>query len=117
VASWTLIELACPVTANIAKGLSSSLSQPLRRKSIYGSVGRLSLMFITSCNFSPLRESISLADAERNNPEVILIGCRRHPEMIRHQSKYHCTTCGKRGAEVRPDFNWNRKVVAAIGYR
>jgi hypothetical protein len=57
-------------------------------------------MFITSRNFSPLRESISLAEAERNNPEVILIGCRKHPEMIRHQSKYHCTTCGKRGADV-----------------
>ena len=78
--------------------------QPLRRKSIYGSVGGLSLMFITSRNFSQLRESISLADAERNNPEVILIGCRKHPEMIRRQSKYHCTTCGKRGADVRPDL-------------
>jgi hypothetical protein len=75
--------------------------QPLRRKSIYGSVGGLSLMFITSRNFSQLRESISLADAERNNPEVILIGCRKHPEMIRRQSNYHCTTCGKRGADVR----------------
>jgi hypothetical protein len=52
-------------------------------------------MFITSRNFSPLRELISLADAERNNPEVILIGCRKHPEMIRRQSKYHCITCGK----------------------
>ena len=40
-------------------------------------------MFITSRNFSQLRELISLADAERNNPEVILIGCRKHPEMIR----------------------------------
>jgi hypothetical protein len=46
-------------------------------------------MFITSRNFSQLRELISLADAERNNPEVILIGCRKHPEMIRRQSKYH----------------------------
>jgi hypothetical protein len=45
-------------------------------------------MFITSRNFSQLRELISLADAERNNPEVILIGCRKHPEMIRRQSKY-----------------------------
>jgi len=106
-ASWTLIELGCRVTV-IAKGLSS---QALRRKSTYGSVGGLSLMFITSRNFSQLRELISLADAERNNPEVILIGCRKHPEMIRHQSKYHCTTCGKRGADVRPDFNWNREQV------
>jgi len=45
----------------------------LRRKSIYGSVVGLSLMFVTSRNFSLLRELISLADAERNNPAVILI--------------------------------------------
>jgi hypothetical protein len=30
-------------------------------------------MFVTSRNFSLLRELISLADAERNNPAVILI--------------------------------------------
>jgi len=47
-------------------------------------------MFITSRNFSQLRELISSIDAERNNPEVILIGCRKHPEMIRRQSECHC---------------------------
>jgi hypothetical protein len=27
-----------------------------------------------------------------------------------------CTACGKHGAEVRPDFNWNKRPVgAAIG--
>jgi hypothetical protein len=26
-------------------------------------------------------------------------------------------TCGQRGAEVRPDFNWNKKPIAAMGYR
>jgi 4-hydroxy-3-methylbut-2-enyl diphosphate reductase IspH len=57
-------------------------------------------MFITSRNFSQLRELISFADAERNNPEVILIGYRKHPEMNRRQSNYPCTTCGKRGADV-----------------
>jgi hypothetical protein len=25
--------------------------------------------------------------------------------------------CGKRGADVRPDFNWNRMPVQAVGYR
>jgi hypothetical protein len=68
-------------------------------------------MFITSRNFSQLRELISLADAERNNPEVILIGCRKHPEMIRRQSRCHCTTCGKRGADVRPDFKPRREAL------
>ena len=61
-------------------------------------------MFITSRNFSQLRELISLADAERNNPEVILIGCRKHPEMIRRQSTCHCTTCGKRGG-----YDWTKR--------
>jgi hypothetical protein len=28
-----------------------------------------------------------------------------------------CAACGKRGADVRPDFNWNRPAVPAIGYR
>ena len=44
-------------------------------------------MFVTSRNFSQLRELISLADVERNNPEVILIGRRKHPETFRRQSK------------------------------
>jgi hypothetical protein len=33
------------------------------------------------------------------------------------EPRFTCTACGKRGADVRPDFNWNRKVVAAMGYR
>jgi 4-hydroxy-3-methylbut-2-enyl diphosphate reductase IspH len=74
-------------------------------------------MFITSRNFSQLRELISLADAERNNPEVILIGCRKHPEMIRRQSEYHCTTWGKRGADVGRDFNFSKRPVEITGYR
>ena len=74
-------------------------------------------MFITSRNFSQLRELTSLADAERNNPEVILIGCRKHPEMIRRPCKYHCTTRGKRGADVQPDLNWNGKQVSVVGCR
>jgi hypothetical protein len=28
-----------------------------------------------------------------------------------------CSSCGKRGADVRPDFNWNRQPVAMMGYR
>jgi hypothetical protein len=25
--------------------------------------------------------------------------------------------CGKRGADVRPDFNWDKKPVRVMGYR
>ena len=33
------------------------------------------------------------------------------------EDRFTCTACGKRGADVRPDFNWNNKVpVGAMGY-
>ena len=28
-----------------------------------------------------------------------------------------CRACGKRGADVRPDFNWKRQPLAMMGYR
>jgi len=28
-----------------------------------------------------------------------------------------CQACGKRGADVRPDFNWHRQPPAMMGYR
>jgi len=28
-----------------------------------------------------------------------------------------CRACGKRGADVKPDFNWDRKPVRVMGYR
>ena len=30
---------------------------------------------------------------------------------------FTCTACGKRGADVRPDFNRNRKPVKVMGFR
>jgi hypothetical protein len=30
------------------------------------------------------------------------------------EPRFVCATCGKRGAEVRPDFNWNRRVVERL---
>jgi hypothetical protein len=33
------------------------------------------------------------------------------------ESYFVCRSCGKRGAHVRPDFNWNRKQVSVMGYR
>jgi hypothetical protein len=32
------------------------------------------------------------------------------------EPRFVCAACGKRGAEVRPDFNWNRSTVPATGY-
>jgi hypothetical protein len=28
-----------------------------------------------------------------------------------------CRACGRRGADIRPDFNWNKPPTAAMGYR
>ena len=28
-----------------------------------------------------------------------------------------CEVCGKRGADVRPDFNWDKKPAGMMGYR
>jgi hypothetical protein len=33
------------------------------------------------------------------------------------ESRFICQACGKKGADVRPDFNWNKQPVAAMGYR
>jgi hypothetical protein len=33
------------------------------------------------------------------------------------EPRFVCTVCGKRGADVRPDFNWDKPPVAAMGYR
>jgi hypothetical protein len=33
------------------------------------------------------------------------------------ERQFVCQACGKRGADVRPDFNWNRKIIGAMGYR
>jgi hypothetical protein len=33
------------------------------------------------------------------------------------EPRFICKACGKRGAEVRPDFSWNRTTVGAMGYR
>src|SRR5262249_44504938 len=33
------------------------------------------------------------------------------------EPRFVCNVCGKRGADVRPDFNWNRTTVGGMGYR
>jgi hypothetical protein len=33
------------------------------------------------------------------------------------EAGFVCSVCGHRGADVRPDFNWNKKAVGAMGYR
>jgi hypothetical protein len=33
------------------------------------------------------------------------------------EPRFVCKPCGKRGADIRPDFNWNKSTVPAMGYR
>ncbi len=33
------------------------------------------------------------------------------------EPRFLCQACGKRGADIRPDFHWNKPPVAAMGYR
>ena len=33
------------------------------------------------------------------------------------EGTFTCSVCGKRGADVRPDFYWNAKLVGRMGYR
>ena len=33
------------------------------------------------------------------------------------EDRFTCTACGKRGADVRPDFNWDKKPAGLMGYR
>jgi hypothetical protein len=33
------------------------------------------------------------------------------------EDRFTCSTCGKRGTDVRLDFNWDKQPVKAMGYR
>jgi len=33
------------------------------------------------------------------------------------EPRFTCKACGHKGADVRPDFNWNRRTVGGMGYR
>jgi hypothetical protein len=48
----------------------------------------------------------------------IAISADHWPDDVRLsdiEERFTCRVCGKRGADVRPDFNWNR--ISVMGYR
>jgi hypothetical protein len=50
----------------------------------------------------------------------IAISADRWPDDLRLsdlEALFVCKACGKHGADVRPDFHWDKKPVAAMGYR
>ena len=50
----------------------------------------------------------------------IAVNADRWPNHVRLsdiEQRFVCQACGKRGADVRPDFNSRNRPVAAMGYR
>jgi hypothetical protein len=48
------------------------------------------------------------------------ISADQSPDHVRLSElvpRFVCKACGKRGADVRPDFHWSKPPVAALGYR
>jgi hypothetical protein len=46
----------------------------------------------------------------------IAISADKWPDDVR-LPRFVCKACCSRGADVRPDFNWNRAAIGGMGYR
>jgi hypothetical protein len=71
----------------------------LRRDSRHGRAWRARLLIIIAATAWRCMPTAGLTDVRLSD---------REPRFV-------CAACGKRGAEVRPDFNWNRSTVPATG--
>ena len=50
----------------------------------------------------------------------IAMSAEQWPDDVRLsdiEPRFVCQACGKRGADVRPDFNWSKQLVEMMGYR
>jgi hypothetical protein len=50
----------------------------------------------------------------------VALSANRWPDDVRLsdiEPRFTCTARGRRGADVRPDFHWNKSPTAAMGYR
>jgi hypothetical protein len=79
------------------------------------------------------RQKITFADMRDMGVRGVLIYCSDYhcshsiavsaeqwPDDVRLsdiEPRFVCKACGKRGADVRPDFNWKSPAVAMTGYR
>ena len=78
-------------------------------------------------------QEITFADMREQGARGILVCCAdytcshsialsadRWPDDLQLsdlEPRFICKACGKRGADVRPDFNWSRTPVRQMGYR
>jgi hypothetical protein len=50
----------------------------------------------------------------------VALSAYRWPDEIRLsdlEQRFVCDACGKRGADIRPDFNWQAMPAGGMGYR
>ena len=79
-------------------------------------------------------EKITFGEMRKSGVRGVLVYCADYrcshssalpanhwPDKVRLsdiEPKFVCKACGKRGADVRPDFNWDRPgPVGGMGYR
>jgi hypothetical protein len=58
--------------------------------------------------------------ADHQCSHLIAISGDPWPDDVRlsdFEHRFICAVCGKRGADARPDFNWDEKLVRVMGYR
>jgi hypothetical protein len=78
----------------------------------------------TKISFGDMREmgvrGVLVYCADYHCSHSIALSGDRWPDGVRLsdiEPRFTCTVCGKRGADVRPDFNWDKPPVRAMGYR
>ena len=50
----------------------------------------------------------------------LALSADRWPDELRLsdvEPRFVCGACGRRGGEIRPDFDWGKAPVASMGYR
>ena len=78
----------------------------------------------TKISFGDMREAgvrgLLIYCADYRCSHAIAISGDAWPDDLRLsdlEPRFICQRCGKRGANVRPDFNWNKTATAMMGYR
>ena len=75
-------------------------------------------------SFAEMREQgvrgVLICCADFHCSHSVAISADRWPDDVRLsdlEPRFICEACGKKGADVRPDFNWNKAPIRAMGYR
>jgi hypothetical protein len=69
--------------------------------------------------FGEMRDGILVYCADFRCSHCIAMSADEWPDDARLsdiEPRFVCKACGRRGADVRPDFNWDRKPAGEMGY-